>query len=86
MFVVVRTTRVSTRSVVGEEMSPPWFDPIPTEQIAVGDGSSFLPIPLVHETLLSGRFKTRTSRWWFKLLQLQVHLTLVLFFHFHMNI
>ena len=37
------------------------------EKIAVCDGSSFLPRPLVRGTLLSGRFKTRTSRWWFEL-------------------
>ena len=41
------------------------------------DGSSFLPRPLVQGTLLSGRFKTRTSRWWFELTSLWVHPPLV---------
>ena len=30
VVVIVLTVRVSTRSVVGEELSPPWFDPMPT--------------------------------------------------------
>ena len=42
------------------------------DQIAVSDGSTF-PRPLVRGTLLSGRFKTRTSRWWFELASLWVH-------------
>ena len=29
MIAIVLTACVSMRSVVGEEMSPPWFDPTP---------------------------------------------------------
>ena len=76
MSAVVLTARVSTRSVVGEKMFPPRFDPI-NERIAVSYGSSFLPRPLVRGTLLSGRFRTRTSRWWFELASLWVHPPLV---------
>ena len=32
-------------------------------------------------TLLSGCFKTRTSRWWFELIRLRVHPTLFVFLH-----
>ena len=47
------------------------------EQITVSDGSSLFPRPLVRGTLLCGRFKTRTNRWWFELASLWVHPPLI---------
>ena len=58
--VVAEPARAPTRSF-DEKMSP-LIRSYANEQIAVGDGSSCLPYPLDRGILLSGCFKTRTSR------------------------
>ena len=60
----------------GEKSVSPRVRAHVNEQTAVGSSSSCLP---VQGTLLSGYSKTCTSRWWFELIRLRVHLTLVTF-------
>ena len=57
MFAVVLAALVSTRSVVGEEMFPPWFDPMPTRK-----GQSAMVRPFSHVPSFGGHCCPGVSR------------------------
>ena len=61
LTVVVSFARLSTLSVVGDEIFSFWLKSTPAVKKAVGGGSSLLPYPLSRGTLLSGRFETLTN-------------------------